>query len=84
MTSPQACTSTSEHGDVSCLPAPKASDVSSFSRGGQYELMDWLDKVTFPTEAKFVDVDFARHVYQSVVRRTLDAGVIFPSHRQYQ
>lgn len=37
--------------------------------------MDWLDQVTFPTEAKFADPEFARSVYQSVIRRTLDAGV---------
>jgi hypothetical protein len=31
--------------------------------------------VTFPTEAKFAEADFARQTYRSVIRRTLDAGV---------
>jgi cytosine/adenosine deaminase-related metal-dependent hydrolase len=44
-------------------------------RGQQYELLDWLDKVTFPMEARFADVKFARETYTSVVRRVIDCGV---------
>ncbi|KAG9019617.1 hypothetical protein FRB90_012463 [Tulasnella sp. 427] len=42
--------------------------------GGQYELLDWLKNVTFPTEAKFEDVEYARKAYTSVVQRVLDCG----------
>ena len=44
-------------------------------RGGQYELLDWLSNVTFPKEAEFADLDFAKEVYYDVVRRSLDCGV---------
>jgi len=43
--------------------------------GGQYQLLDWLQKVTFPMESKFKDVDFATKTYKSVVRRIIDNGV---------
>jgi guanine deaminase len=49
-------------------------DVSVDS-GQQYELLDWLEKVTFPTEAKFSDLEFAQRTYQKVVRQFIDAGV---------
>ncbi|KAG8928131.1 hypothetical protein FRC02_007341 [Tulasnella sp. 418] len=42
--------------------------------GGQYELLDWLANITFPTEAKFADVNFAREAYTSVVQRVLNCG----------
>ncbi|KAF8602173.1 guanine deaminase [Ceratobasidium sp. AG-I] len=42
--------------------------------GGQYELLDWLNNVTFPTESRFADVDFAKRVYTSVVERVLNFG----------
>ena len=45
------------------------------SSGQQYELLDWLNNVTFPMEAKFSDIDFARRAYESVVRRVIDCGV---------
>lgn len=43
--------------------------------GQQYELLDWLANVTFPTEAKFSNIELAEKTYQSVVRRTLASGV---------
>ena len=43
--------------------------------GQQYELLEWLAEVTFPMEARFADVGFARKAYASVIRRTLDYGV---------
>ena len=43
--------------------------------GQQYELLDWLANVTFPTEAKFSDLEFSGRIYESVVRRTIDSGV---------
>ena len=55
------------------------SDSSLFSyptiRGQQYELLDWLDNVTFPMESKFSDLDFARRTYKSVVRQVINCGV---------
>ncbi|KAL7413073.1 hypothetical protein BDY24DRAFT_362697 [Mrakia frigida] len=42
--------------------------------GGQYQLLDWLENVTFPREARFKDVDYSRKVYERVVKRTLDLG----------
>lgn len=42
--------------------------------GGQYELLDWLNNVTFPTESRFANLDFAKRVYSSVVERVLNSG----------
>ncbi|KAF7294810.1 hypothetical protein MIND_01018700 [Mycena indigotica] len=42
--------------------------------GQQYELLDWLEKITFPMESKFGDPEFARRTYSSVVRRIIDSG----------
>jgi len=35
--------------------------------GYDLTLLDWLDKYTFPLEAKFSDADFAQKVYQAVI-----------------
>lgn len=43
--------------------------------GQQYELLDWLENVTFPMESKFSDAEFARKTYPSVVQRFINAGV---------
>jgi cytosine/adenosine deaminase-related metal-dependent hydrolase len=43
--------------------------------GQEYQLLDWLDQVTFPTEAKYVDEQYAEFVYNEVVKRNLNAGV---------
>ncbi|KAG6873806.1 hypothetical protein C0995_011031 [Termitomyces sp. Mi166 len=43
--------------------------------GQEYELLEWLDKVTFPMEAKFLDIEFARRSYEYAVRRIIDCGV---------
>lgn len=37
-------------------------------------LLGWLEGYTFPLEAKYTDKDFAKHVYDSVVKRTLSYG----------
>lgn len=42
--------------------------------GTDLPLLKWLEKYTFPTEAKFCDVAFARDVYGKVVRRSLLNG----------
>ncbi|PBK97077.1 guanine deaminase [Armillaria gallica] len=51
--------------------APQFPNIGS---GQQYELLDWLSNVTFPMEAKFADLDFARDTYLSVVRRIINNG----------
>ncbi|KAJ2912504.1 hypothetical protein MD484_g7910, partial [Candolleomyces efflorescens] len=51
-----------------------APQVPNIGTGQQYELLDWLANVTFPTEAKFQDVDFAKRMYKRVVRTFIDAG----------
>jgi guanine deaminase len=43
--------------------------------GQQYELLDWLANVTFPMEAKFKDVTFAKRIYEHVVQTFINAGV---------
>ena len=35
-------------------------------------LLDWLDEYTFPTEARFKDLAYARDVYTKAVVRILD------------
>jgi len=53
-------------------------DTDAFTRccsGQDFELLDWLENVTFPTETKFHDATYARRVYESVVTRTLNSGV---------
>ncbi|KAJ1300619.1 hypothetical protein OPQ81_002273 [Rhizoctonia solani] len=42
--------------------------------GGQYELLGWLNNVTFPTESRFEDTKFAERVYSSVVDSVLNPG----------
>lgn len=42
--------------------------------GTDRPLLDWLQTYTFPTEARFADLAFARDVYTKVVRRTLRNG----------
>lgn len=37
-------------------------------------LLDWLNKYTFPTEAKFSDVNFAKKIYSRAVANTLANG----------
>ncbi|KII88295.1 hypothetical protein PLICRDRAFT_54137 [Plicaturopsis crispa FD-325 SS-3] len=51
--------------------APQYPNIGS---GQQYELLEWLEKCTFPLEAKFADLEFARTAYLSVVRRVIDSG----------
>ncbi|KAH6894984.1 guanine deaminase [Coprinopsis sp. MPI-PUGE-AT-0042] len=51
-----------------------APQVANIGTGQQYELLDWLAKVTFPMEAKFEDVEFAKRMYTRVVRDFVNAG----------
>lgn len=43
--------------------------------GQGLHILDWLDQVTFPHEAKFRDVDYARDVYSKCVSMGLRQGV---------
>ncbi|KAF8511481.1 guanine deaminase [Hysterangium stoloniferum] len=51
-----------------------APQFPNIGRGGQYELLGWLSNLTFPTESKFGDRQFAEKVYTKVVRKLLDCG----------
>ncbi|THU85654.1 guanine deaminase [Dendrothele bispora CBS 962.96] len=51
--------------------APQLPNIGS---GYQYELLEWLKQVTFPMEAKFSNVEFARKTYSSVVHRIINQG----------
>ncbi|KAJ6630609.1 hypothetical protein B0H10DRAFT_1982024 [Mycena sp. CBHHK59/15] len=51
-----------------------APQVPNLGTGQQYELLDWLESITFPMESKYSDVDFAQRTYASVVRRIIDSG----------
>ncbi|PWN36547.1 uncharacterized protein FA14DRAFT_117778 [Meira miltonrushii] len=51
-----------------------APQVPNLGRGQQYELLDWLENITFPRERKFEDPLYARKTYESVVQRMLDCG----------
>lgn len=51
-----------------------APQVPNIGTGQQYELLDWLANVTFPMEAKFADVAFAKRMYKHVVRSFINAG----------
>lgn len=42
--------------------------------GAELQLLDWLDKYTFPLEKKYTDDKLARRAYTAVVQRTLNAG----------
>ncbi|KAL0578677.1 hypothetical protein V5O48_003297 [Marasmius crinis-equi] len=51
-----------------------APQLPNIGTGAQYELLDWLEKITFPMEAKFADDKFAEAAYPEIVRRTINAG----------
>ena len=44
-------------------------------RGQQYQLLEWLENVTFPTEAAFRDPEYAKSVYRDVIGTTISLGV---------
>lgn len=43
--------------------------------GGGLHILDWLDQVTFPNEARFEDPNYARKVYSSCVDGFIKQGV---------
>ncbi|KAI8949774.1 guanine deaminase [Xylaria longipes] len=48
--------------------------------GQSMHILDWLDKVTFPNEARFRDPDYARRVYDSCVDGFLQQGITTASY----
>ncbi|KAJ7271938.1 hypothetical protein B0H12DRAFT_1044019 [Mycena haematopus] len=57
-----------------CDTHTHAPQVPNMGSGQQYELLDWLENITFPMESRFSNPDFARRTYPSVVRRIIDSG----------
>ncbi|KAF7305055.1 hypothetical protein MKEN_01220500 [Mycena kentingensis (nom. inval.)] len=51
-----------------------ASQVPNMGSGQQYELLEWLENITFPMESMYADAAFAERTYSSVVRRIIDCG----------
>lgn len=51
-----------------------APQVPNLGLGQQYELLDWLQFVTFPRERKFEDPIYAQKTYESVVERMINSG----------
>ncbi|KAI0487742.1 guanine deaminase [Xylaria cf. heliscus] len=48
--------------------------------GQSMHILDWLDNVTFPNEARFRDPDYARRVYASCVDGFLQQGITTASY----
>ena len=48
--------------------------------GQGMHILDWLDQITFPQEARFADPDHARHVYPRLVRSMLRQGITTASY----
>ncbi|KAK9900614.1 Metallo-dependent hydrolase [Cystobasidium minutum MCA 4210] len=51
-----------------------APQYPNLGRGQQYQLLDWLSNLTFPTEARFSDPFYAQRIYESVVARNIAVG----------
>ncbi len=43
--------------------------------GGGLHILDWLAQITFPHEARFSDVEYARRVYASCISGSLKQGI---------
>ncbi|OLN85852.1 putative guanine deaminase 2 [Colletotrichum chlorophyti] len=48
--------------------------------GQGLHILDWLEQVTFPHEARFADSDYARKVYESCVEGFLKQGITTASY----
>ncbi|KAK7012287.1 hypothetical protein R3P38DRAFT_1590233 [Favolaschia claudopus] len=57
-----------------CDTRTHAPQVPNMGSGQQYELLDWLENITFPMESRFSDSDLTRTTYLGVVRRIIDSG----------
>ena len=70
-----------DHGDAVLIPAFSDLHVHApqyLNRGLQMDLLlaDWLDKCTFPLEAKYADTEFARLVYDAFVDDMIANGTM--------
>ncbi|EDW58684.1 guanine deaminase [Drosophila virilis] len=57
-----------------------APQYAQIGLGMSVPLLDWLNKYTFPTEAKYVDQEFALEIYRAVVEATLRCGTTLASY----
>lgn len=58
-------------GFVDChMHAPQMPNIGL---GMDQSLLQWLDTYTFPLEAEYKNVDFAKHVYEKVIVRFIDS-----------
>ncbi|MBU3101212.1 MULTISPECIES: guanine deaminase [Clostridium] len=51
-----------------------ASQFANLGLGLDKELMPWLEEYTFPEEAKYVDISYAKKVYSSLIRELWKFG----------
>ncbi|KAL3846815.1 hypothetical protein ACJMK2_017769, partial [Sinanodonta woodiana] len=51
-----------------------ASQYPNAGKGLDLQLLDWLDKYTFPTEARYKNLTFAGNAYDTVVDRVIHNG----------
>jgi len=51
-----------------------APQFPNIGTGQQYELLDWLENVTFPMESRFADEELAKRIYPSVVNKFINSG----------
>ncbi len=51
-----------------------ASQFENLGLGLDYELIPWLNKFTFPEEAKFSDINYAKKVYSKVIKEVWKQG----------
>ncbi len=51
-----------------------APQMENLGLGLDYELIPWLDKFTFPEEAKFSNIDYAKKIYSKVVKEIWKQG----------
>ncbi|KAG8981318.1 hypothetical protein FRB94_009379 [Tulasnella sp. JGI-2019a] len=51
-----------------------APQYPNLGAGQEYELLDWLTNLTFPTEAKFADLEYALSTYTAVVQTVINHG----------
>ncbi|CRK88771.1 CLUMA_CG002528, isoform A [Clunio marinus] len=57
-----------------------APQVPNIGLGLDKPLMEWLNEYTFPLESQYKDKNFAKHVFNKVVRRTLNSGTTTASY----
>lgn len=57
-----------------CICCPCALQLPNAGIGLDLPLLEWLERYTFPLEARFADLAYARKTYDAAVRRTLRHG----------